>query len=90
MNSKTHKISKVKRKINFGENYRINARLNLKTRFIPAKKKHTIISEMLCSNVLWDAGSDSCVNDNFPGTIVDFRLKIVSQERIDPMMIYVC
>ena len=52
MNSKTHKISKVKSQINFGENYRINARLNLKTRFIPAKKKHTIISEMLCSNVL--------------------------------------
>ena len=34
MNSKRHRISKVKRQINFDENYRINPRLNLKTRFI--------------------------------------------------------
>ena len=38
MNSKIQNISKVKRQINFGENYRINTRLNLKTRFIWAKK----------------------------------------------------
>ena len=44
MNTRIHKIPKVKRQINFGENYRINTRLNLKTRFISAKKKHTIIS----------------------------------------------
>ena len=37
---------KIKWQINFGENYRINTRLNLKTRFIWAKKKDTIISEM--------------------------------------------
>ena len=40
------------------------------------------MSEMSCSNVLWRAGSDSCVNVNFPGTFVDFCLKIFSQERI--------
>ena len=83
MNSKIHRISKVKRQINFGKNYRIKTRLNLKVKFIWAKNKHTRISEMSCSNVLWGAGSDSCVNDNFPSTFVDFRLKIFSQERID-------
>ena len=75
--------SKVKRQINFSENYRINTRLNLKTRFIWAKKNHTTISEMFWSSVLWGAGSNSCVNDNFPGSFVDFRLKIFSKERID-------
>ena len=34
-------------------------------------------------NVLRRAGSDFCVNDNFPGTFVDFRLKIFTQERIN-------
>ena len=44
--------------------------------------EHTIISEMSWSNVLWGAGSDSCVNDNFSDTFDDFSLKIFSQERI--------
>ena len=82
MNSKIHRISKVKTQIKFGENYRINTRLNLKARFIWAKKKHATISEMSWSNILWGAGSDSCVNNNFSGTLVDFRLKMFSQERI--------
>ena len=34
MNSKIHRISKVKRQINFGKNYRIKTRLNLKVKFI--------------------------------------------------------
>ena len=34
MNSKIHGISKVKKLINFGENYWKSTRLNLKTRFI--------------------------------------------------------
>ena len=34
MNFKTHRISKSERQMNFGENYRINTRLNLKTRLI--------------------------------------------------------
>ena len=33
-------------------------------------------------NVLRRAGSDYCVNDNFPGTFVNFCLKIFTQERI--------
>ena len=33
-------------------------------------------------HVLRRAGSDFCVNDNFPGTVLDFRLKIFTQERI--------
>ena len=78
MNSKIHRISKVKKQINVGENYRIKMRLNLKIRFIWAKKKHTIISEMSWGNVFWGAGSDFCVNDNFPGTFVDFPLKVFS------------
>ena len=65
MNPKMYRISKVKRQINFGKNYRINTRLNLKTKFIWAKEKHTIISEMSWNNVLWGSGSDSCVNDEF-------------------------
>ena len=65
MNPKMDRISKVKQQINFGKNYRINTRLNLKTKFIWAKEKHTIISEMSWSTVLWGSGSDSCVNDDF-------------------------
>ena len=80
MNSRIHRISKVKRKTNFGENYWTKTRLNLKARFIWEKKKHTITSEISWSNVLKGAGSDSC--DNFPGTFVEFPLKIFSQERI--------
>ena len=53
--------------------------LNLKTRFIWEKKKHTIISEMSWCNVLRRAGSDFCVN-NFPGTFVDFRFKELTQK----------
>ena len=34
MNFKIHRISKSERQMNFGENYRINTRLNLKTRLI--------------------------------------------------------
>ena len=33
-------------------------------------------------NVLRRAGSNYCVNDDFPGTFVDFRLKIFTQENI--------
>ena len=32
-------------------------------------------------NALQRAGSDYCVNDTFPGNFVDFRLKILTQER---------
>ena len=35
----------------------------------------------LC-NVLWRAGSNYYVNDNFPGTFADFCLKIFTQEKI--------
>ena len=37
---------------------------------------------MFWSNVLRRARLDFCENDNFPGTFVDFRLDIFSQERI--------
>ena len=37
---------------------------------------------MSWSNVIRRASSDFYVNDNFPGTFVDFRLKIFTQERI--------
>ena len=37
---------------------------------------------MSWSNVLRGAGSDFCVNDNFPGTFFDFLLKIFSQKSI--------
>ena len=33
-------------------------------------------------NILRRAGSDYCVNDKFPGTFGDFRLKIFTQEKI--------
>ena len=62
--------------------------LNLKTRFILDKKKHTVISEMFWCNILRRAGSDYYVN-NFPGTFVDFRLKKFIQEIIVPMLIHV-
>ena len=55
--------------------------LNLKTRFIWDKKKHTITSEMSCCNVLWKAGSGYYVND-FPGSFVDFCFKKFTQEII--------
>ena len=32
-------------------------------------------------NALRRVGSDYCVNDNFPGTFADFRLKIFTQEK---------
>ena len=39
-------------------------------------------------NVLRSAGSDYCVNDDFPGTFADFCLKIFTQEKsssyVDP------
>ena len=83
MNSKIHRILKVNKQINFGENYWINTKFNLKTKFIWGKKKHAIISGMSWHNVLWGACWDSCVNDNISGTFVDFRLKISTQERTD-------
>ena len=46
------------------------------------KKKHTVTDEISWCNVLWRAGTDLCVNDNFPGTFVDFCIKIFIQERI--------
>ena len=33
-------------------------------------------------NVLHRAGSDYCVNNNFPGTFADFYLKIFTQEKV--------
>ena len=36
---------------------------------------------MFWYNVPRRAGSDYCVNDNFPGTFVYFRLKIFIEER---------
>ena len=33
-------------------------------------------------NVLRRAGSDYCVNDNFPSTFADFRLMIFTQDKI--------
>ena len=33
-------------------------------------------------HVLRRADLDFCINDNFPGTVLDFRLKIFTQERI--------
>ena len=68
-----HTILKVKRQINFGKNCRIKTRLNLKTMFAWARKNHTIISKISWSNVLWGAGSDSSVNDNFPGSFFEFK-----------------
>ena len=82
MNFKIYRISKVIRQINFGKNYQINTRVNLKTRYIWEKKKHTILREMYWSYVLGRAGSNFCVNDNFPGTFIDFRVQIFSEERI--------
>ena len=40
------------------------------------------MSEMSLCNLLRRAGSDYPVNDNFPGTFADFRLKIFTQEKI--------
>ena len=35
--------------------------------------------------IIRKAGSDYCVNDNFPSTFTDFRLNIFTQEKIsDP------
>ena len=39
-----------------------------------------MISEISWFNFLRGAGSD-CVNDNFPSTFSDFRLKIFTQEK---------
>ena len=33
-------------------------------------------------NVLRRAGSDYCVNDNFPGTFTDLCIKVFTQEKI--------
>ena len=43
---------------------------------------------MYWSNVFRRASSDFSVNDNLPGTFVNFRLKIFSQEELGPMMIH--
>ena len=51
--------------------------------------KHIIIIEMSLCNVLQRAGSDFCVNDNSPGTFVDFRFKIFTQELAAPMFMSV-
>ena len=40
-------------------------------------------------NVFQRAGSDYCVNDTFPGTFADFRLKIFIQEKSLHMVIHV-
>ena len=42
MNFKIHRISKDGKVINCDENYSVNIRLNLKTRFVWDKEKHTI------------------------------------------------
>ena len=41
-------------------------------------------------NVLRRACSDYCVNDNFPGTFANFRLKIFTQEKISSYGDNVC
>ena len=46
------------------------------------KNKHIIISEISWCYVLQRAGSDYCVNDNFPGTFTDFCLQIFTQKKI--------
>ena len=38
------------------------------------------MSEMSCCNLLRRAGSEYCLNDNFPDTFADFLLKIFTQE----------
>ena len=55
--------------------------LNLKTRSIWEKKKHTITIEMSWCNVLCRAGPSYYVN-NFPGTVVDSGFKKFAHEII--------
>ena len=74
--SKSKKIRKLWQKLSGQQN------MKLKSRFIWEKKKRIIISEMPFCNVFRRADLDCCVNDNFPGTFADFRLKIITQEKI--------
>ena len=53
-----------------------------KPALVERKKKHTIISKIPWCNVLQRAGTDYCVNDNFPGTFSNFDLKILTKEKI--------
>ena len=41
-----------------------------------------MISEISWRKFIRRVGSDNCVNDNFPGTFADFRLKTFTQEKI--------
>ena len=74
---------KLKRLTNCAENYSINARLNLKTRFVSEKKKNTIISAMSRCNVFQRTGLGFCVINNFQGTFAHFHFLIFTQERIN-------
>ena len=83
MNSKMRRVSKGQ-KVNTlcGENYLINTRLNLKTKFVSEKKKNTIRSEMSWSNILQRTGLDFCATNNFEGIYAHFCFIIFIQERI--------
>ena len=49
MNFKYTEYRKVGRKINYDKNYSINSRLNIKTKRVSEKERHTIKSQMsLC------------------------------------------
>ena len=50
MNSKINRVSKGKKVNKFGENYSINIRLNLKTRFVSEKKKSITGSDFYATN----------------------------------------
>ena len=74
---------KLKRQINWRENYSINTRVNLKTRLVWEKKKKTIINEMLWCNVLWRTVFNFSPTDNFAGTFAHFCFMIFTLERIN-------
>ena len=40
-------------------------------------------------NSLRRAGSDYCVNDNVPGSFVDFRIQFLLKKELVPMLIHV-
>ena len=68
----------------------MNTRLNLKTRFIWEKKKHTIISELPWCNVLRRAILDFCGTINFPDNFVGFRFKIyILKKELASMLIHI-
>ena len=84
INSEIHRVSKSRKVKKLCWELPDQHKIKFKNycRFIWEKTKHSIISEVSWCIVLWREGSDYCVNNNFPGTFVDFRLKIFTQERI--------